>query len=61
MGYAKTILLSWIFKVLGERKVTGGVDGDLDPRIVKKCLVELVHPVACVYRDAVESHKWPTV
>ena len=35
------------------------MDGDLDPRVVKQCLVELAYPIACVYRDAVSSHQWP--
>ena len=50
-----------VYKVLKERKVTGGVLGDLDPRVLKECLPELVHPVACLYREAVVSHQWPEV
>ena len=49
-----------VFKILSERKLTGGVEGDLDPRVVKECLVELAHPVGCVYREAVEHHQWPS-
>ena len=48
-----------VFKVLSERKLTGGVEGDLDPRIVRDCLVELAYPVGCIYRTAVEQHHWP--
>ena len=33
-----------IYNILKERKVTTGVEGDLDPRVVKERLVELVHP-----------------
>ena len=50
-----------IFKILSERKVTAGVEGDLDPRVVKECLVELVHPIGCVYREAVDKHQWPVI
>ena len=48
-----------VFEILSHRKLTGGVVGDLDPRVVKECLVELSHPLACVYRSAVENHEWP--
>ena len=48
-----------IFNILKERKLTGGVAGDLDPRIVRDCLVELVPPLAEVYREAVDCHEWP--
>ena len=41
-----------VFEILKGRKVTGGVEGDLDPRVVKACMVELVHLVACVYWKA---------
>ena len=47
------------FQLLSNRKVTGGVQGDLDPQVVKACLVELTPPLANIYRSAVESHKWP--
>ena len=49
-----------VFKILSERKLTGGVEGDMDPRIVKVCLAELAYPVECVYRSAVEQHQWPS-
>ena len=46
-----------VYAILRDRKVTSGVAGDLDPRIVKACVVELAHQVACVYREAVASHE----
>ena len=48
-----------VYGILKERKITGGVDGDLEPRVVKECLPELVHPIACVFREAVSAHTWP--
>ena len=48
-----------VYQLLLDRKLTGGVDGDLDPRVVRACLVELSHPIACVYRSAVCNHEWP--
>ena len=50
-----------VYEILRGRKLTGGVAGDMDPRVVKACMVELVHPVACVYREAVVTHEWPTL
>ena len=50
-----------VFGILSQRKLTGGVEGDLDPRVVKACLVELTHPLACIYRSAVDNHEWPEV
>ena len=47
------------YKVLSERKLTGGVDGDLDPRITKDCMVELSFPMSCVYKESLDSHIWP--
>ena len=35
-----------VYEILRKRKLTGGVEGDLDPRVVKSCLVELVEPIA---------------
>ena len=48
-----------VFQNLSQRKLTSGVRGDLHPAILKHCLVELSHPVACIYRKALESHTWP--
>ena len=48
-----------VYAMLVDRKITGGVSGDLDPRVVRSCLVELTHPIAEVYRIAVSDHKWP--
>ena len=48
-----------VYTILKDRKLTGGVCGDLDPRVVDKCLVELTHPIAEVYRCAIEEHVWP--
>ena len=36
-----------------------GVEGDLDRAVMRECMVELSHPVACVYREAVDTHCWP--
>ena len=48
-----------VYGLLRDRKVTGGVEGDLDPRVVKSCMLELTKPMACIYRCAVDSHTWP--
>ena len=48
-----------VYKNLTERKLTSGVKGDLHPQVVKACMIELVHPVACIYREAIRSHTWP--
>ena len=50
-----------VFQLLSDRKLTGGVEGDLDPRVVRACLVELTHPIASVYRSALNSHEWPNI
>ena len=48
-----------VHKILCDRKLTGGVEGDLDRVVMKECMVELSHPVACIYREAVNTHCWP--
>ena len=48
-----------VYKILCDRKLTCGVDGDLDRAVMRECMVELSHPVACVYREAVGTHCWP--
>ena len=50
-----------IYKILSERKLTGGVSGDLDldPRVTRACLVELAYPIGCVYNEAITTHEWP--
>ena len=50
-----------IFQILDNRKITSGVKGDLHPKIVKGCSVELAHPVGVLFRDAVHHHQWTTI
>ena len=50
-----------VYKVLCERKLTAGVEGDLDKVVMKECMAELTHPVGVIYREAVSSHTWPAV
>ena len=47
-----------VFKNLSERKLTGGVEGDLAPRVAKDCMVELSHPVSCLYKESLDTHTW---
>ena len=59
MHYALDIL-AWKIKKYTKSYVTGEVNGDFDHVVMKECMVELSHPVACIYRDAVNTHCWPT-
>ena len=49
----------YVYEIMKNRKLTSGVSGDLHPKIMKECMVELSNPVGVILRDAVETHTWP--
>ena len=48
-----------LYHHLQSRKVTGGVEGDLPPVVMKELMVELVKPIGIIYRHAFGTHTWP--
>ena len=49
-------LPDWLlYQQLKARRATGGVDGDIPPKIVKQCLPELIKPMGILLRKSFEQ------